>query len=223
MTFKLFIQGLIKFIIGIILVGLLIFIPAGSINFTKGWLFMGLLFIPMFIVGIILMIFNPKLLERRLNAKEKENDQKIVLLLSGIVFILGFIICGLNYRFNWFRMPYRLTYIFSIMFLIFYFLYCEILRENPFLNRTIEVRKDDKVIDTGFYAVVRHPMYSITLMLFLLIPLVLGSIHAFFIFLLFPIIFIKRIINEEKVLEKDLKGYIEYKKKVKYRLIPFIW
>ena len=223
MTFKLFIQGLIKFIIGIILVGLLIFIPAGSINFTKGWLFMGLLFIPMFIVGIILMIFNPKLLERRLNAKEKENDQKIVLLLSGIVFILGFIICGLNYRFNWFRMPYRLTYIFSIMFLIFYFLYCEILRENPFLNRTIEVRKDDKVIDTGFYAVVRHPMYSITLMLFLLIPLVLGSIHAFFIFLLFPIIFIKRIINEENVLEKDLKGYIEYKKKVKYRLIPFIW
>ncbi|MBR6137057.1 MAG: isoprenylcysteine carboxylmethyltransferase family protein [Bacilli bacterium] len=223
MTFKLFIQGLIKFIIGIILVGLLIFIPAGSINFTKGWLFMGLLFIPMFIVGIILMIFNPKLLERRLNAKEKENDQKIVLLLSGIVFILGFIICGLNYRFNWFRMPYRLTYIFSIMFLIFYFLYCEILRENPFLNRTIEVRKDDKVIDTGFYAVVRHPMYSITLMLFLLIPLVLGSIHAFFIFLLFPIIFIKRIINEEKVLEKDLKGYIEYKKKVKYRLIPFVW
>ena len=223
MTFKLFIQGLIKFIIGIILVGLLIFIPAGSINFTKGWLFMGLLFIPMFIVGIILMIFNPKLLERRLNAKEKENDQKIVLLLSGIVFILGFIICGLNYRFNWLRMPYRLTYIFSIMFLIFYFLYCEILRENPFLNRTIEVRKDDKVIDTGFYAVVRHPMYSITLMLFLLIPLVLGSIHAFFIFLLFPIIFIKRIINEEKVLEKDLKGYIEYKKKVKYRLIPFIW
>ena len=223
MTFKLFIQGLIKFIIGIILVGLLIFIPAGSINFTKGWLFMGLLFIPMFILGIILMIFNPKLLERRLNAKEKENDQKIVLLLSGIVFILGFIICGLNYRFNWFRMPYRLTYIFSIMFLIFYFLYCEILRENPFLNRTIEVRKDDKVVDTGFYAVVRHPMYSITLMLFLLIPLVLGSIHAFFIFLLFPIIFIKRIINEEKVLEKDLKGYIEYKKKVKYRLIPFIW
>ena len=223
MTFKLFIQGLIKFIIGIILVGLLIFIPAGSINFTKGWLFMGLLFIPMFIVGIILMIFNPKLLERRLNAKEKENNQKIVLLLSGIVFILGFIICGLNYRFNWFRMPYRLTYIFSIMFLIFYFLYCEILRENPFLNRTIEVRKDDKVVDTGFYAVVRHPMYSITLMLFLLIPLVLGSIHAFFIFLLFPIIFIKRIINEEKVLEKDLKGYIEYKKKVKYRLIPFIW
>ena len=223
MTFKLFIQGLIKFIIGIILVGLLIFIPAGSINFTKGWLFMGLLFIPMFILGIILMIFNPKLLERRLNAKEKENNQKIVLLLSGIVFILGFIICGLNYRFNWFRMPYRLTYIFSIMFLIFYFLYCEILRENPFLNRTIEVRKDDKVVDTGFYAVVRHPMYSITLMLFLLIPLVLGSIHAFFIFLLFPIIFIKRIINEEKVLEKDLKGYIEYKKKVKYRLIPFIW
>ena len=223
MTFKLFIQGLIKFIIGIILVGLLIFIPAGSINFTKGWLFMGLLFIPMFILGIILMIFNPKLLERRLNAKEKENNQKIVLLLSGIVFILGFIICGLNYRFNWFRMPYRLTYIFSIMFLIFYFLYCEILRENPFLNRTIEVRKDDKVVDTGFYAVVRHPMYSITLMLFLLIPLVLGSIHAFFIFLLFPIIFIKRIINEEKVLEKDLKGYIEYKKKVKYRLIPYIW
>lgn len=223
MTFKLFIQGLIKFIIGIILVGLLIFIPAGSIHFTKGWLFMGLLFIPMFILGIILMIFNPKLLERRLNAKEKENDQKIVLLLSGIVFILGFIICGLNYRFNWFRMPYRLTYVFSIMFLIFYFLYCEILRENPFLNRTIEVRKDDKVVDTGFYAVVRHPMYSITLMLFLLIPLVLGSIHAFFIFLLFPIIFIKRIINEEKVLEKDLKGYIEYKKKVKYRLIPFIW
>jgi len=223
MTFKLFIEALIKYIIGIILVGLLIFIPAGSIDFTKGWLFMGLLFIPMFIVGIILMIFNPKLLEIRLNAKEKENDQKKVILLSGIVFIVGFIICGLNYRFNWFKMPYRLTNIFSIMFLLFYFLYCEILRENTFLSRTIEVRKNDKVVDTGFYAVVRHPMYAITLMLFLLIPLVLGSIHAFFIFLLFPVIFIKRIINEEKVLEKELKGYKKYKEKVKYRLIPYIW
>jgi len=223
MTFKLFIEALIKYIIGIILVGLLIFIPAGSIDFTKGWLFIGLLFIPMFIVGIILIIFNPKLLEIRLNAKEKENDQKKVILLSGIVFIVGFIICGLNYRFNWFKMPYRLTNIFSIMFLLFYFLYCEILRENTFLSRTIEVRKNDKVVDTGFYAVVRHPMYAITLMLFLLIPLVLGSIHAFFIFLLFPVIFIKRIINEEKVLEKELKGYKKYKEKVKYRLIPYIW
>ena len=223
MTIKLFLEAIIKFIFGVVLIGLLLFIPAGSLKYTNAWLFMGLLFIPMFIAGIVMMIKSPNLLKTRLNAKEKENEQKEVLLLSGLMFLIGFTIAGLNYRFNWILLPNIITIISSIVFLISYILYAEVLRENAFLSRTIEVQKEQKVIDTGLYSIVRHPMYTITIFLFLSMPLILNSIISFIIFLIYPFIIIKRLNNEEKVLEKDLKGYKEYKNKVKYKLIPFIW
>ena len=199
------------------------FIPAKSFAYWNGWLFIGLLFIPMFIAGIILMIKNPELLRKRLNAKEKENEQKWVLLFSGLMFLSGFIIAGLNYRYKWIEIPNIVVIISSILFIISYILYAEVLRENTYLSRTIEVQENQKVIDTGLYGIVRHPMYAVTILLFLTMPLVLGSIISFIIFLIYPIIINKRIKNEEKVLEKDLKGYIEYKKKVKYKVIPFVW
>ena len=223
MDIKLFLQAIIKYVFGVLIVGGLLFIPANSFDYWNGWLFMGLLFIPMFIAGIILMIKNPELLRKRLNAKEQENEQKWVLLFSGLMFIAGFIIAGLNYRYRWIEMPNVVTIISSILFIIAYILYAEVLRENTYLSRTIEVQENQKVIDTGLYGIVRHPMYATTILLFLTIPLVLGSIISFIIFLIYPIIIGKRIKNEEKVLEKDLKGYTEYKKKVKYKLIPFIW
>ena len=220
---KLFIQGLIKYIFGVLLVGSLIFVPAGTINYLNGLIFMGLLFIPMLLAGIVLIFKDPELLKRRLNAKEKENEQKIVIALSGLMFIFGFVIAGLNYRFNWIVLPNIVTIISSIVFIISYLLYGELLRENTYLSRTIEVSENQTVVDTGLYGIVRHPMYMITILLFLSIPLILGSIISFIIFLIYPIIIIVRILNEEKVLERDLKGYKEYKKKVKYRLIPYIW
>ena len=223
MTMKLFLSAIIKYLLGIILVFLLLFIPAGSLKYYNGWLFMGLLFIPMFFAGIVMMIKNPMLLKSRLDAREKESEQKTVILLSGIMFLLGFVIAGLNYRFNWIKLPNMVVIISSIVFLFSYILYAEVLRENTFLSRTIGVQENQKVIDTGFYKIVRHPMYLITLFLFLSIPLILGSIISFIIFLIYPFIIIKRIKNEEKVLEKELKGYKEYKDKVKYRLIPYIW
>lgn len=223
MSVKLFISAILKFILGITLVGLLIFLPAGSFKYLNGWIFMSLLFIPMFIAGIFLVFKNPDLLKRRLNGKETEGEQKIVILLSGIMFILGFVIAGLNYRFSWLVLPNIITIIFSIVFLISYILYAEVLRENTYLSRTIKVEENQKVIDTGLYGIVRHPMYMVTIILFLSIPLILGSIISFFIFLIYPFIIIKRIGNEEKVLEKELKGYKEYKNKVKYRILPFIW
>ena len=223
MNLKLFFQAIIKFVIGAIGVGLLIFIPAGTLNYWNGWLFMGLLFIPMFIAGIVLMIKNPELLVKRLNAKEKENEQKQVVLLSGLMFLAGFIIAGLNYKYNWIILPNIVVYISSILFIIAYALYAEVLRENTYLSRTIEVQENQKVIETGLYGVVRHPMYAVTILLFLSIPLILGSIISFIIFLIYPILIAKRIKNEEKVLEKDLQGYAEYKDKVKYKIIPFIW
>ena len=223
MNIKLFSQAILKFILGIILVGALLFIPAQTLNYWNAWLFMGILFIPMFIAGIILMIKNPKLLKKRLNAKEKENEQKEVILYSGLMFLSGFIIAGLNYKYNWIKLPNIIVIISTILFLIAYILYAEVLRENTYLSRTIEVEKNQKVIDKGLYKIVRHPMYSITIILFLTIPLILGSIISFIIFLIYPIIIIKRIKNEEKILEKELKGYKEYKKKVKYKMIPFIW
>ena len=223
MDIKLFLQAIIKYVFGVLIVGGLLFIPANSFDYWNGWLFMGLLFIPMFIAGIILMIKNPELLRKRLNAKEQENEQKWVLLFSGLMFIAGFIIAGLNYRYRWIEMPNVVTIISSILFIIAYILYAEVLRENTYLSRTIEVQENQKVIDTGLYGIVRHPMYAVTILLFLTIPLVLGSIISFIIFLIYPIIIGKRIKNEEKVLEKDLKGYTEYKKKVKYKLIPFLW
>lgn len=223
MNIKLFIQAILKFLLGLILVGGLLFIPANSFNYINAWIFIAILFIPMFIFGIILMIKNPTLLKSRLNAKEKQSKQKLVVGLSGLMFISGFIVAGLNYKYNWIVLPNIVVIISSIVFIIFYILYAEVLRENTYLSRTIEVVDNQKVIDTGMYGIVRHPMYIVTIILFLMIPLVLNSLISFFIFLIYPIIIIIRINNEEKVLEKELKGYTEYKKKVKYRLIPFIW
>lgn len=220
---KLFIEAILKFMLGVILVGLLIFIPAGTIEYLNGWLFMGVLFIPMFIAGVIMMWKSPSLLKSRLNAKEKESEQKKVVKLSGLMFLLGFIVSGLNYRYEWIVMPKIIVIIGVIIFLFSYLMYAEVLRENVYLSRTIEVHKGQNVIDTGLYGIVRHPMYMATIFLFLAMPLILGSIISFVIFLVYPLIIIKRIKNEEKILEKELEGYLEYKKKVKYRLIPFIW
>ena len=223
MNKKLFLNAIIKYVSGVILVGVLLFVPAGTFNYWNAWLFMGILFIPMFIAGIILMTKNPTLLKNRLDVKEKEKDQKQVIIYSGLMFLFGFIIAGLNYRFSWIMIPNIIVIIASILFVISYLLYAEVLRENTFLSRTIKVQKNQKIVDTGFYSIVRHPMYSITLILFLTMPLILGSIISFVIFLMYPFIIAKRIINEEEVLEKELKEYTDYKKKVKYRLIPFVW
>jgi len=223
MNIKLFFETLLKFLLGIILIGLLIFIPANTIKYWNGWLFMGLLFIPMFIVGIVMMIKAPNLLKSRLDAKEIESEQKSVVILSGLMFLTGFIIAGLDYRFNWIQLPNIIVIIASIIFLLSYILYAEVLRENTFLSRTIEVQKNQKVIDTGLYGIVRHPMYFATIFLFLSMPLILGSLISFIIFLVYPFIIAKRIKSEEQVLEQELKGYKEYKKKVKYKMIPFVW
>ena len=223
MNKKLFIEALLKFLLGLIIVGLIIFVPANTIKYWNGWLFMGILFIPMFIAGITMIIKDPNLLKSRLDIKEKESEQKIVVALSGLMFLSGFIIAGLNYRFNWIQLSDTVVIIASMIFLLSYILYAEVLRENAFLSRTIEVKKGQKTIDTGLYKIVRHPMYLATLFLFLSMPLILGSLISFIIFMAYPLIIIKRIKHEEKVLEKELKGYKEYKKKVKYRLIPFIW
>lgn len=220
---KLFIQAMTKFIFGFIIIALLLFIPAGTLNYWNAWLFIGILFIPMFMVGIILMIKNPDLLSKRLNSKENESEQKVLLLLGGIMFIGGFIVAGLNYRFQWMIIPKWMIIIATIIFLLAYILYAEVLRENMYLSRIIEVQENQKVIDIGLYGIVRHPMYVSTILLFLSIPLVLGSLVSFLIFLAYPVIIVKRIRNEEQVLERGLEGYSEYKNKVKYKLIPFIW
>ena len=223
MTTKLFIQAIIKFLAGFIFIGLLIFLPAGTFSFFNGWLFMVILFVPMFLAGIVMMAKNPSLLKSRLNAKEKQREQNIVIKLSGIMFLLGFIVAGLDFRFNWFTLPKGVVIGATIVFLIAYILYAEVLRENTYLSRTIEVQENQKVIETGLYSIVRHPMYSVTLLLFLSMPLVLGSIYSFLIFLVYPVIIAKRIKGEEDFLEKELDGYREYKQKVRYRLIPFVW
>ena len=220
---KLFIQAITKFTFGFIIIALLLFIPAGTLNYLNAWLFIGILFVPMFIVGIILMIKNPDLLRKRLNSKEKEAEQGILLLLGGVMFICGFVVAGLNYRFEWIILPKYIVFIAAIIFLLAYVSYAEVLRENMYLSRIIEVQENQKVIDTGLYGIVRHPMYLSTILLFLSIPLVLGSLFSFLIFMIYPFIIAKRIKNEEKVLEQGLKGYLEYKEKVKYRMIPFIW
>ena len=214
---------MIKSLSGIILVGCLIFLPAGTLSFLNGWLLMGFLFIPMLIGGIVLILKNPELLKKRLNFEEKQKEQKTLVLFSGIMFIVGFIIAGLNVRFRWYILPMSVSLISGVVFLLGYLLYGEVLRENTYLSRTIEVSRDQKVIDTGLYGIVRHPMYSATLILFLTMPLILGSVYSFFTFLVYPFIIVKRIKNEEEFLERKLEGYREYKKKVKYRLIPFIW
>ncbi len=220
---KLFLQAITKYILGVILVGALIFVPAGTFAYFNGWLFMGLLFIPMFIAGIVMMIKNPSLLKSRLDAKEKEQEQKDVVRLSGLMFLVGFIIAGLNYRFDLTHLPKYIIITSSIIFIISYIIYAEVLRENTFLSRTIGVKKNQQIIDTGLYGIVRHPMYLATLFLFLTMPLILDSQISFIVFLAYPFIINKRINNEEEILEKELKGYKEYKKKVKYKMIPYIW
>ena len=220
---KLFIQAITKFILCFIIIALLLFIPAGTLNYWNAWLFICILFVPMFIVGIILMIKNPDLLRKRLNSKEKESEQKILVLLSVVMFICGFVVAGLNYRFEWIILPKWIIFIATIICLLAYVLYAEVLRENMYLSRIIEIQENQKVIDTGLYKIVRHPMYSSSILLLLSIPLVLGSLFSFLIFLVYPVIIAKRIRSEEQVLEQGLKGYIEYKKKVRYKVIPFIW
>lgn len=223
MTFKLFLEATAKFLLGIMLVALLVFLPAGTFEYFGGWLLMGALFVPMFLAGIVMMIKNPILLKSRLDAKEKQKNQSAVIKLSGLMFITGFAVAGLNFRFKWFTLPEAVSVIFAGVLLLAYLLFAEVLRENTYLSRTIKVEENQKVVDTGLYGIVRHPMYSATLLLFLSMPLILGSIFSFVIFLAYPFIIAKRIKGEEELLEKELSGYIEYKKKVKYRLIPFVW
>lgn len=223
MSAKLFFEAIIKFLLGVLLVGVLIFLPAGSLSYINGWILMGVLFIPMFIAGIVMMIKNPALLRSRLDAKEKQSDQSLIVKLSGLMFIAGFVIAGLGYRFGWFMLPKPVMIIGTVIFLMSYVLYAEVLRENAYLSRTIEVQEGQTVVDSGLYGIVRHPMYSATVFLFLSIPLILGSLYAFIIFLVYPFIIAKRLLGEEAFLEQELEGYKEYKIKVKWRLIPFIW
>ena len=223
MTVKLFVGAILKFLLGVVLVGVLIFLPAGTLAFFNGWLLKGILFIPMFCAGIVMMFKNPELLKSRLDAKEKQKDQSMVVKLSGLMFLAGFIVAGLGFRFGWFVLPKGVAIGGAVVFLAAYLLYAEVLRENTYLSRTIQVQENQKVIDTGLYGIVRHPMYSATLLLFLAMPIVLGSLYSFIIFLAYPFIIAKRIKGEETFLEKELDGYREYKQKVKYRLIPFIW
>lgn len=223
MTSKLFVQAIAKFLLGVVLVGALIFLPAGTLHFFNGWLLMGVLFVPMFVAGLVMMSKNPNLLRSRLKAKEEQKDQDLVVKLSGLMFLAGFVVAGLDYRFGWFPLPRTVVMIAAGLFLVSYVLYAEVLRENAYLSRTIEVRENQKVVDTWLYGVVRHPMYSATLVLFLSMPLVLGSLLAFVIFLAYPLIIAKRILGEEEFLKKELPGYEEYLKKVRWRLLPFVW
>ena len=223
MSVKLFFGAMIKFLLGVVLVGALIFLPAGTILYFNGLLFMGILFVPMFLAGIVMMVKNPALLRERLDAKEKQKDQDLVVKLSGLMFLAGFIVAGLGYRFDWYVLPLGVSIGGAVAFIIAYVLYAEVLRENTYLSRTIKVEEGQRVVDTGLYGIVRHPMYSVTLLLFLSMPIVLGSVYAFAIFLAYPFIIAKRIKGEEELLERELEGYSEYKEKVKYRLIPFIW
>ena len=223
MSAKLFLSAILKFTAGVILVGVLIFLPAGTLHYPQGWLLMGILFVPMFLAGLVMMAKNPNLLRSRLDAKEKEREQSLVVKLSGLMFLVGFILAGLSFRFGWFMLPKWVSIVGAVLFLSSYALYAEVLRENTWLSRTIEVQEGQTVVSTGLYGIVRHPMYAVTLVLFLSMPLVLGSTLAFLVFLAYPFIIAKRIRNEEEVLARDLPGYTEYLKKVRWRLIPFVW
>ena len=220
---NLFLQAISKFLLGVVLVGVLVFWPAGTLQFPAGWLFMGILFVPMFLAGLVMLAKNPQLLQSRLKAKEKQREQDLVVKLSGLMFIAGFVVAGLDFRFGWFPMPGWVKWVGAAVFLTAYCLYAEVLRENTFLSRTIEVQENQTVVDTGLYGIVRHPMYAVTLLLFLSMPFVLDSLLSFLCFLPYPFLIAKRLLNEEAFLEKELPGYTEYKKKVKYRLIPGIW
>ncbi len=223
MNKKLLFHAITKFTIGLLFVGFLLFFSAGTFNYWQAWLLLAILFIPMFCAGIVLLLKNPELLQKRMDTKEEEPEQKKVIALSGIMFLFAFIIAGLNIRFDWVILPTWVSCAAAVIFLLVYILYAEVLRENTYLSRTIKVQENQKVIDTGLYGIVRHPMYMATLFLFLAMPLVLGSIYSCFIQLFYIPIILKRIKNEEQVLEQGLAGYSEYKKKVKYKVIPFIW
>ena len=223
MSKKLLISAIVKFMFGILLVGILVFLPAGTLCFGGGILLMSLLFIPMLLVGVWLFLKSPELLEKRLDGKEKEATQKGVVAFSGLVFVAGFIVAGLDFRLDWSTVPTWLTALAAVLFLSSYGLYAEVMRENTFLSRKIEVQENQKVVDTGLYGVVRHPMYAATVIMFLMIPLVLGSWFSLLIFLAYPFIIAVRIKGEEKLLTEQLQGYKEYKQKVKFRLIPFVW
>ena len=220
---KLLIEALTKFVCGLLMVGLLIFLPAGTFAYTYGWLLIGLLFGPMLIAGFVMLAKSPDFLKKRLDAKEKQGTQKGVVAFSGLMFIGGFVVAGLDFRFGWSVMPTWLTVTTSVLFLVAYALYAEVMRENAYLSRTIKVEEGQTVVDTGLYSIVRHPMYAVTILLFSMIPLVLGSWYALIVFALYPVIIIVRLKDEEDLLTKELPGYAAYKQKVKYRIIPFIW
>ena len=223
MTVRLFLQAIAKFLLGVLFVGLLVFLPAGTLAYFQGWLLMGILFVPMFSAGVVLMIKNPQLLAKRLSAKEKDKTQSVVVKLSGLMFVAGFVLAGLDYHYSWFVMPWWVSIAFAAVFILGYVMYAFVLRENAYLSRTVEVQENQKVIDTGLYAVIRHPMYTATILLFLSMPLILGSLISLVVFLVYPVIIIARLKAEEKLLLKELAGYTEYMQKVKYRLIPFVW
>ena len=220
---KLLINALTKFTCGLLLVGVLIFLPAGTLGYAKGWLLIGLLFVPMLIAGFVMLYKSPDFLAKRLDAKEKQAAQKGVVALSGLMFIAGFVVAGLDFRFGWSQMPLPVTIAASVLFLIAYALYAEVMRENAYLSRTIKVEEGQKVVDTGLYGIVRHPMYMVTVLLFLMMPIVLGSWYALIVFAFYPAIIIVRLKDEEALLTRELPGYAAYKQKVKYRLLPFVW
>lgn len=220
---KLLLNALTKFLCGLLIVALLIFLPAGTLQFTYGWLFTGLLFVPMLIAGFVMFFKSPDFLAKRLDVKEKQATQKGVVALSGLMFVVGFVVAGLDYRFGWSKMPVTVTVAASVLFLAAYILYAEVMRENAYLSRTIQVEEGQKVVDTGLYGIVRHPMYMATILLFLMIPIVLGSWYALIAFAFYPAIIIVRLKDEEDLLTRELPGYAAYKQKVKYRIIPFVW
>ena len=220
---KLLINALVKFTCGLLLVGLLIFLPAGTFCYTGGWLLIVLLFAPMLIAGFVMLFKSPELLARRLDVKEKQSAQKGVVALSGLMFLAGFVVAGLDFRFGWSWIPAPVTVVASVLFLAAYALYAEVLRENAYLSRTIKVEEGQTVVDTGLYGIVRHPMYMATILLFLMMPVILGSWYALIIFAAYPAIIIARLKDEEELLARELPGYAEYRKKVRYRILPFIW
>ena len=220
---KLLIEALTKFTCGLLLVGLLIFLPAGTLSYTYGWLLVGLLFGPMLIAGCVMLSKSPEFLKKRLDAKEKQGTQKGVVAFSGLMCIVGFVVAGLDFRFGWSQMPLPVTIVASVLFLVSYALYAEVMRENAYLSRTIKVEEGQKVVDTGLYGIVRHPMYMATILMFLMMPVVLGSWYALIVFAFYPAIIIVRLKDEENLLTRELPGYAAYKQKVKYRIIPFIW
>ena len=220
---KLVVSALIKFLVGLLLVAALVFLPAGTLQFMGGWLFLTVLFVPIFLLGIVLLIKSPDLLKKRLDVKEKQSAQKGVVALSGLMFLGGFILAGLDFRFGWSKVPFWVTITATVLFVVSYLLYAEVMRENAYLSRTIKVEETQKVVSTGLYGIVRHPMYSVTILMFMMIPLILGSWYALIVFAIYPILMAIRVIDEENLLTKELVGYAEYKQKVKYRLIPFVW